>query len=88
MFELNTAGYDLYEVGDLWFLHVKGGSVFSGTFYKVARHAISVLGFKATEIEEAIGEMTKNGHNGAHFGMYKGFIFSFNKEFKSVKRAS
>jgi len=86
---LNTAGYDLYEVsGDHWALHVKEGPVFVGSFRKVVTHAVTRLGFKLSEIEIATKEMIKMEHNGAHFGMYKGFIFTFQKEFKHVKQAS
>jgi hypothetical protein len=86
---LNTAGYDLYEVSeDHWALHVKDGPVFIGTFKKVVIHAATRLGFKLSEIEFATKEMINKGHNGAHFGMYRGFIFTFQREFKHVKQAS
>jgi hypothetical protein len=86
---LNTAGYDLYEVSeDSWALHVKDGPIFVGTFRKVALHAVTRLGFKLEEIEYAAKEMIKREHNGAHFGMYRGFIFTFQREFKHVKQAS
>lgn len=86
---LNSEGYDLYEITkDQWVLHVKGGNIYNGTFKKLIKYAIVKLGFEMEEIELAIGEMLNKGHNGAHFGMYKTFIFSFIKEFKSVKKAS
>jgi hypothetical protein len=83
---LNTAGYDLYEVSeDHWALNVKGGAIFVGTFKKVVIYAVLRLGFKLEEIEYATREMINKDHNGAHFGMYRGFIFTFQKEFKHVK---
>ena len=86
---LNTAGYDLYEIEqDKWALHVKDGPVFIGSFRKVVTHAVTRLKFKLDEIEYATKEMIDKGHNGAHFGMYRGFIFTFQKEFKHVRQAS
>lgn len=88
-FNLNTAGYDLYEITrDEWILHVKNGPIFSGSLKKVGLHAVAHMGFKPEELEVAVIEMNRNGHNGAHFGMYKGFIFSFSKEFKNDQKAS
>lgn len=87
--DINTTGYDLYEVAnDQWALHVKGGAAFVGSFRKVVRHAVTRLGFKLSEIEYATQEMLKQDHNGAHFGVYRGFIFTFKKDFKAVKAAT
>lgn len=84
---LNAAGYDLYEITkDEWILNVKNGPIYAGSFKKVIKHAVVRMGFDLQELELAVSEMVKNGHNGAHFGMYKGFIYSFQKEFKHVGR--
>ncbi len=80
---LNTAGYDLYEITkDEWIIHIKNGDIFAGSFKKVIIHAITRLGFSMEEIEISVTEMLKYGHNGAHFGTYKSFIYTFQKEFK------
>lgn len=85
--ETTTTGYDLYEVAnDQWALHVKGGAAFVGTFRKVITHAVTHLNFKIEEIEFATKEMIKQEHNAAHFGMYRGFLFTFKKDFVHVKR--
>ena len=83
----NGAGYDLYEIEgeDNWAFHVKEGPVFMGTFKKVVTYMISRLGFDPSEIDYAVKTMVQEEHNAAHFGMYRGFIFSFSKEFKNVK---
>lgn len=88
MFEanINTAGYDLYEVTqDEWIINAKGGPLFAGTFKDVVKHAIAKMGFELEEIEIATQEMIKMGHNAAHFGMFRGFIYTFNKEFNERK---
>jgi hypothetical protein len=86
---LNGAGYDLYEKSnDEWILNVKGGSVFVGTFRKVVTHAVTRMGFELDEIDFAVKQMLDKGHNAAHFGMYRSFIFSFQKEFKNESKAS
>lgn len=86
---LNATGYDLYEVThNEWVLHVNNGDIYRGTFYKVARYAAAKLNFSLEEIELAAVEMTKIGHNGAHFGAFKRFIYTFNKDFKNVAKAA
>jgi hypothetical protein len=86
---LNSAGYDLYEASYThWAIHTKDGPVFVGSFKDVATHMVSQLGFKLDEIEYAVKTMIEKNHNGAHFGMYRGFIFTFQKEFKHDKQAS
>lgn len=83
---LNTSGYDLYEIGlDEWIIDVKGGSLFAGSFKQVVKHAVLNMGFEFSEIEAAIHEMTKKKHNGAHFGMRRTFIFTFQKDFKNAQ---
>ncbi len=85
---LNTAGYDLYEITkDEWILHVKDGPIFHGSFKKVAVHAIKHMGFTIYEIEAAVDNMVNRSHNAAHFGMYGDFMFSFKREFGNVQKA-
>lgn len=86
---LNSAGYDLYEVTrDEWILHVKDGPIYHGTLKKIGVFAVRKMGFDIRDIDVATKEMLKNGHNAAHFGMYRGFMFSFQKNFKADERAS
>jgi hypothetical protein len=81
----NSGGYDLIEMGnDQWAMNVRGGSLFVGSFRKVVMHSVAVLGFNLKEIEFAVKEMLDKGHNSAHFGMYKGFIFTFEKDFTNA----
>lgn len=83
---LNSSGYDLYEVDtDQWALHIKHGQIFVGTFRKIVTHMVAKLGFDLDEIQVATKTMIEKDHSGAHFGMYRGFIFTFQKEFKNVK---
>lgn len=86
---MDSAGYDLYEVTrDEWVLEVKNGPIFHGTLVKIGVHAVKRMGFKMGDIEIATQEMLKHGHNAAHFGMYRTFMFTFQKDFKTDKRVS
>lgn len=83
---LNSAGFDLYEVtANEWILNIKGGALYVGEFKKVVRHAASKLGFSLSELDSAVKEMVKNDHNAAHFGMYRGFMYTFKKDFNERK---
>lgn len=85
---LNSSGYDLYEITpDEWILNVKDGPLYIGTFKKVVKHAIK-MGFKMEELEIAVSEMLKKDHNAAHFGIHKGFIHTFKKDFSDAQKAS
>jgi len=86
---VNTNGYDLYQITqDEWVLHVKGGSSYNGTFKKVVLLMVKNMGFKLSEVQYGAEAMIVKGHNAAHFGMYKGFIHTFNKEFGHGRKAS
>ena len=80
---LSSAGYDLYEVTkDEWVLDTKTGPIYHGTLKQVALHAIRNLGFKVGQFEIATEELVKNpSHNAVHFGMYRTFMFTFQKDF-------
>lgn len=83
---INSAGYDLYEVQtDSWVLSDRIGGYCTGTFKNVVKGAI-LMGFEMKEIEIAVEEMIKHGHDASHFGMYKGFIYTFQRE-NTDKRA-
>jgi hypothetical protein len=86
--DISSSGYDLYEITqDEWILKVRGGAMWVGTFRKVTIYAVKNLGFKLSEIEIAAKEMIGKGHNAAHFGIYKGFINTFQKDFNPAKKA-
>lgn len=86
---LRTSGYDLHEIeNDKWTFDVKDEKTYTGTFKQVVVYMIEIAGFNAEIIEEAITEMIKRDHNGAHFGIYKRFIFSFVKEINNGRKAS
>jgi hypothetical protein len=92
--DLNSAGYDLWEIGDNeWLLDVKGtNKVYTGTFKEVVKFAVERLGFKLETFNEAIEvfipKQELEGHNGIHFGMYKSFIYTFKREYWERKRSS
>ena len=84
---LTTSGFDLYEVEqDQWVFHIKGGSIYIGSFRKVAIYMVTRIGFKLEEIQAATKEMIEKDHNAAHFGIYRGFISTFKKEFKYARQ--
>lgn len=87
---LYSAGYDLYEISkDEWHMTDLDSRVYMGTFKEVVKHAVTMWGFKLSEVEIAISEMVNKGHNAAHFGVYKKFIFTFNlKRYKNGRQAS
>lgn len=81
----NALGYDLFEItSDEWILNIRGGDLFAGSFQDTLRYSIK-MGFELDELEHAVNEMMKLGHNGAHFGVFKGFIHTFNKDFTARK---
>jgi hypothetical protein len=86
---LNSLGYDLIDLGDeSWVLNVRGGPIYVGTFNKVVKLAVVRLGFSLQEIEFAASTMIEKNHNAAHFGMYRGFIYTFQKDLPNVRKAS
>lgn len=85
--QMNVGGYDLYEITEHeWIIHTKGGTLYTGTFKEVVKHAVQVMGFELEEFNWAIKEMANKGTNGAHFGMHKSFIFAFQKDFNSNQK--
>lgn len=82
---LNTAGYNLYEVSsDEWIFDSNTGPFYAGSFRDVVSH-MAQIGFQLDEIETAVRNMVNEDYNGAHFGMYKCFLFSFQKDFNNSK---
>ena len=64
----------------------QGGSTNIGSFRKVAIYMVTRIGFKLEEIQAATKEMIEKDHNAAHFGIYRGFISTFKKEFKYARQ--
>lgn len=82
-------GFNLVEVADnMWFIQPIGGISFGGTFSEVVLVSIYKYGFKMKEIEEAVKVMLELGHDSAHFGVYRTFIFSSKWTKTTERRAS
>lgn len=80
----NMSGYHLFDFGSTWELHGSFG-VFSGSLNQVKTYAISELGFSSSELNIAIDQMRLHLHNAASFGVFKRFLFTFEKEFSAEK---
>lgn len=80
----SSKGYQLLNLGSYWEFHGPTG-VFKGDLKKVCTFAVLQLGFPFKELEIAVDEMEKQFHNGAEFGIYQTFIFTFDKEDKYDK---
>lgn len=82
-----SKGYQLLNLGSHWELHGPTG-IFSGDLRKICNYAVIDLGFQFKELEIAVAEMEKNFHNGAEFGIYQTFMFTFERGEESDKRRS
>jgi hypothetical protein len=78
----SSKGYQLLNLGSHWEFHGPTG-IFKGDLKKICTYAVVRLGFHFKELEIAVDEMEKNFHNGAEFGIYQSFIFTFEKEQKN-----
>jgi hypothetical protein len=88
MLELNAEGYNLIEADNgVWYLQVVGDTAFKGTFREVYLFSIYRIGFKPEDLDEAILDMANLGHNAAHFGAFKKYIYPFTNEL-SVRKAA
>lgn len=88
MLERNVEGYNLIEItNDIWRIEVISGRSFTGTFLEVVLFSVLKLGFNINEIDLAVKDMIDNSHSAAHFGMWSGFIFSFNHQ-REIRKAS
>lgn len=79
--------YELYDKGNIWEIHIAGKGAYSGSFLKIMYFCVTRLGFKTEDLEEAIHWMVKENHNAAHFGVWKRFMWSFNREEKDGRKA-
>jgi hypothetical protein len=77
----------MYEITRLddrsWSLTANKSRQFVGSLKDVCKVAIG-LGFSFEEIEIAIDEMAWMNHDAAHFGIFKGFIYSYDTKEKKV----
>lgn len=77
-----SKGYQLIDLGSHWELRSSTG-VFIGDLKKVCTYAVVRLGFSFTDLNVAVEEIGKNydkGHNAAEFGIYKHFMFTYERE--------
>lgn len=77
MYRLNDLGFDQFELVSVKFTLV-------GSYQKMVELMVFDHDFKFNEIEIAINQMLQCGHDSAQFGVFKCFIFTFNKEKQSV----
>ena len=79
---LNTKGFNLHMIElNTWVFDDHSGVLFDGKFRNVVEHMVD-HGFPLHEVELAMNEILKNNHDSANFGMYKSFIFSYNRKQK------
>lgn len=69
-------GYKLIDFGSHWEFHSYKG-VKKGNFKQICTYAVVEFGFSPNEFEIAVQEMEKYFHNGAEFGMFKRFMWTF-----------
>jgi len=85
----NSAGYDLYEAFEnQWVLDFKNGDAFHGTLKEIGFYMCDKLDFYLEDIEFAVETILQNGHNAAHFGIFKSLLFTFTKDLSDKRRAS
>lgn len=76
----NNSGYKLLDKGNnLWQLVTSKG-VFTGSLREVCVYAVKSLDFDINEIEFSLQEMERKFHNSAEFGVFKSFIFTYDRE--------
>ncbi len=76
---VQRVGYKLFDCGDHWELHFNGGK-FSGNLKQVCTYAVHQLEFSMAELEMGVLEMNKHFHDGAEYGIFKRFMWTFDKE--------
>lgn len=77
---LSSKGANLHMVQvDTWIFDDHSGLLFDGSFKTVVGYMVD-NGFKMQDIELAVNEMMKNNHDSASFGMFKGFIFTYDRK--------
>lgn len=85
---LSSKGANLHMMApDTWVFDDHSGQLFDGRFKAVISHMID-RGFSMNDVETAVNEIIKNDHDSANFGMFKGFIFSYNRKEKKVSNGN
>ncbi len=77
--DIDKVGYQLYDFGSHWELHCRKG-IFRGNLKQVCTYAVMEHGFSMKELEMGVLEMEKHFHNGAEYGIFKRFMWSFDRE--------
>ena len=78
MYEIYKLDHDLYQIHSSF----RTEQAMEGTLLAILTYAVQVLGFSASELEAALLDMNEKDHDAAHFGINRGFIFSFNRASK------
>lgn len=79
--ESDKLGYQLFDLGNKYALKGPKG-IYQGSLRQVCAYAVQELGFSIEEIELGVLEMERHFHNAAEYGVFKGFMFTFDKEEK------
>jgi hypothetical protein len=82
MFELYCPSVDMIH-GE-WQIHTKHDGAFAGNFTAIIAHCIKKLEISKEDLDVAVQEMCKNNHNCAQFGIYRHFIYTYNREQKKA----
>lgn len=79
-----NSGYKLFDLGSHWEFH-SSTRVFRGKFEDVRFYAVFDLGFNHLDIDLAVDQMKERHHEGAEFGIYKHFLFTFERDISHEK---
>lgn len=82
MFELYCPATDM--IHGIWQIHTKSHGAYEGDYISIIRICIRELEISETELDVAVQEMCKKNHNCAHFGIFRTFLFTYNREQKRV----
>ena len=85
--QTNAAGYNLYEESNGKWTLENLNPIFSGTLKEVGLFMVREIGFSMPQLEMALNAMADENHNAAHFGVFKKFIYSYERD-KYVGKAS
>jgi hypothetical protein len=86
--KLPSSGYKLFDRGNGVYSMQTPKGIFTGSLKQVCKFSVNELGFQISEIEIGILEMEKHFHNGAEYGIFKSFMFTFDAEEKNPSYAT
>ena len=72
--------YKINVIGDTWSLNSSNFDLVKGSFREVSQFMVFDLDFEYSEIKLAADQMHESGHDRAHFGVLKSFIYSSNSK--------